>query len=488
MFVGTLRRFVPHATNRSAGGFGLSQQVLTKYASSSSLRRRPSPLTTTTAVEQEEEGMWGSMASGDERQEPETTSVVNAVGRDEVAAGKKRTESEWTVQQASQQDVERKGRKVHHANSSHSPWQKKLHVAVDPSEVVTFNSETKELHLTKMQRHALWEARRKEYQQVLVRIAVTLQGHLSSESKCHALLLIHEELVVKRRLRLRQDTYDDIFHVISAVATNKENRENSRLTVPYLNEVWVLYRYMIDSGTDPSAKIVQFVMSVLELVRAKNVDVEARAHSMLLDCDARSICPTDFTLHSYFNICGVNNVMHIAMSRLHEVRMKHQVQPTASMCSMMLHGLMANGQVKEAVRFVSTLDSVGLTEPLLNNVLHVMRKSGDPLSVFTAYRAVRSSQVPITKVTIHIMLQAMADANNFSELSFVLKEMKRFAIRGDVKLLNNLLGMLLKSGRKEEYEALLQTMRRQRVLVFDECLVEPVPTKTIGGPSRTLTG
>jgi hypothetical protein len=453
MFAVSLLLFCPRITN-----FGLSKQSMSRYATHARLARSPSKaiprtLPTTSLLDAEGDSALASIEA--EGGDP----IANVQQTNLEATGRRDGEERIII---SARDRSRNDSGKRSKDSSRIP-------KADPSEVVKYNSKTKELLFNRTQREMLWESRRKEYQATLTSIAVTLQSHLSPAAKCNTLLLLHEERVIKRRLRLRQDTYDDIFHVISAVATSVENRANSRLTVPYLNEVWVVYRYMVDSGTEPSAKIVQFVMSVLELVRVKDVDVEARAHALMLDLDARSICPSPFTLNSYFCICGVNNVMHIAVARLSDARARFHIQPNASMCAVLLQGLVRNGQVKEAVKFIATLSSVSMTEPLLNRILDVMRKSGDPLSVFTVYRAVRSSQIPISAVTIHILVQAMIDAENNSELSFVLQEMKKYRVKGDPKLLNRLLAMMLAEGLTAQHAALMRTMERSGVRIFDEC-------------------
>ncbi|SCU70442.1 uncharacterized protein TEOVI_000201500 [Trypanosoma equiperdum] len=373
----------------------------------------------------------------------------------------------------------------------------------DPATVVTLDSQREELHLDRSQRELLWNARRRQYQQLLVRIVTCMESHLAPIEKCHVLLALHDE-VIDKRIRLRVDTYEDIFHVFYAVGTLGSSSPSldaeevagrtakaapsllpaefvspiiaaaSLLTGPMLQSLWRVYRYMIDSGTNPTSRVVQHVMGILERHRKKDVVVEARAHSLMMDLDRFHLAPTEYTIASYIGVCDVNAVMHLAVARVTDYRTRHERQVSAGVCARLLFGLMHNQQHDEALACLSSIDSTVITPQLLNAALHVTCHSRDPLSAFAIYKSVmgrpggRASGMAPSEHTFTILLEAMEKAQSYGELNYFLREMRRFRVKGNGVTLNKILRVLLKLNRYEEASALLVTMDKKGVTVFDE--------------------
>nr|CCC50168.1 conserved hypothetical protein [Trypanosoma vivax Y486] len=379
--------------------------------------------------------------------------------------------------------------------------------AHDPATVVTLDSREQQLHLNFIQHELVWSARSREYQQLLVRVVTCLESHLAPIEKCHTLLVLHEE-VVQKRIRLRSDTYEDIFHTFHAVAmlgsavpAIEAEEVNGRgafgitstsflppefiganvaaaslVSAPALQNLWTIYRYMIDSGTNPTARITQYVMAILERYPRKDPIVEARAHSLMMDIDRFRLTPTEYTVNSYIGVCDRNGVMHLAVARVTDYRTRHGRQPSAGMYARLLFGLVHNQQHKEALTCLATMSSVPITQHLLNATLLVARHSRDPLSAFSVYKSVMSRQsrtpgsfhmVPGAH-TFSILLEAMWEAQCFGELDFLLREMQRYSVKGSQRTLNKLLRTLLELGRREEATTLCAAMGKKGMTVFDE--------------------
>ncbi|KAH9600905.1 hypothetical protein LSM04_002436 [Trypanosoma melophagium] len=379
--------------------------------------------------------------------------------------------------------------------------EQKMEMAVhDPATVVILDSRRRKLHLSPVQRELIWNARRREYQQLLVRIVTCLESHLAPIEKCYALLVLHEEVILKR-IRLRVDTYEDIFHVFYAVATlgtsapalaeeevvdrhltssasllpaefsNSTVAASSLLAGPLLQSLWSMYRYMIDSGTNPTPRVVQYVMGILERYTKKDAIVEARAHSLMMDLDRFHLTPTEYTIAAYIGVCDWNGVMHLAVSRVTDYRTRHERQASAGIYARLLFGLIHNHQYDEALSCMTTVDSVAITPHLLNAFLNTARHSRDPLSAFTLYKSVMGRQgsgIAPNSHTISILLESMRSTGCYDEIDFLLREMRRFRAKGNSRTLNKLLEILLKLGRNKEAIALFKTMENKGVVVFDE--------------------
>lgn len=321
----------------------------------------------------------------------------------------------------------------------------------DPALVVHVDSRQKKIFLNPVQKSLVWRARREEYQQCLEHLVRTLQSHLTPIEKCLHLMHLHETQVIPRRLRLRADTYDDIFHCFYATATLVSSSASTQsescggrgrarysaaqsaytweeaeewesiaqgegadrsggvggggVAVPFSSlgvpvelasrsaavltltseetaeEWWKMYRYMVDSGTNPTPRILQHLMGLLEQ-RARRLGLgktpqgssrkrkeaeqngpqqsrdvasseanggspfpglavlEAKAHSLMMDADRFHFAPTTFTVNSYIFLCQVCGVMHLALARVSDLWTRWQQQPCSSTYALLLHGFL----------------------------------------------------------------------------------------------------------------------------------------------------
>lgn len=381
------------------------------------------------------------------------------------------------------------------------------------------NSKTKELHLNQSQQDAIFAARSQFYRQSLKQIVTVLQGHLSPIEKCHRLLLLHDSVVIRNRLRLRADTYEEIFHHFYATATSgvfhvdnmavgssmggvassssshavyeahdaasAANRDIHTYASPFLGPIWTMYRYMIDSGTDPNHRIVQHVMGLLGRVQRRHIDVEARAHALMMDCDRLKLSPTPYTLVDYCRICTVNQAMHLAMARVTDSMTRHEMPPDADVSATLLRGLTVNKHHKEALKLLTTLHNVPLTLPLLHAALQAGRYSGDPTSALALYESVRGSGVRPTAFTIGILIGVIRDLcmaagsssggsrpKNHSTTTtpskelqghvlMVLREMLRYRVQMPHRLLNHMLECLVVVGQRKAFVSLARAMIRR---------------------------
>lgn len=416
----------------------------------------------------------------------------------------------------------------------------------DLGTTLVVNSKTNQLHLNQSQQDAIFAARKELYQTSLRQIVIVLQSHLTPLEKCHRLVLLHDRLVVKNRLRLRADTYEEIFHmfygvsmlgrsdvetttsfhgVASATAgqtaaeasphrggTSDDGavaRDIHTQTSPFLHPVWTMYRYMIDSGTNPTPRIVQHVMGLLSRVSERNIDIEARAHSLTMDCDRFKFPPTEFTVIDYCRVCTINHAMHLAMARVTDLYTRHERHPSAGIAATLLHGLTVNGHHKQALTFIGTLQNVAMTPSLLHATLQAGRYSEDPSSAFAFYESLQGSGMRPTYHTIGILIEsALRMSQHIKEedaklatglharmgttasersarlreqekrreklrrvvLGVVLKQMTKYKVRVNHRTLNKLLECLVDIGHRNAFVALCRALiRRQgRRAVFTE--------------------
>ncbi|EPY29058.1 hypothetical protein STCU_04746 [Strigomonas culicis] len=248
-----------------------------------------------------------------------------------------------------------------------------------------------------------------------------------------------------------------------------------------------MYRYMVDSGTDPTARVVQYVMGLLERSAAVHggdpahrLRTEAKAHSLMLDVDRHHLTPSEFTVNSYIGVCdasGGSGSMHLAAARVADYLSRHERQGSPGLYTRLLGGLLRHGHHAEALATVTTLQHTPLTNHLLNAVLQTARHSRDPSAAFAMYRAVLPasdrralSDRPLRPSlhTMSILLEVMRETNDFAELDFVLREMKRYRLKGNGVLLNKILSALLVCERRREAQLLRTQMEAKHVVVFDE--------------------
>lgn len=336
----------------------------------------------------------------------------------------------------------------------------------DPVLQVRFHHKSGKIKLSHEQRELLWEARKDLYSKVFHKFNIVLTSHLNDKDKCHQLLALHD-VAISKRLRLTDVTYDSIFHTFLMGIGDLGGRE-----APLLDLIWRVYRYMIDSGTDPTPKVIQHVMMLLERVRMRNIEVEAKAHALMLDSDRFKLMPTEYTLTAYFSICAANECMHLAVARYTDARTRLQMAPTPSMCATIIRGLLKSGQNEEAMQFVQSLDSVAITDHLLNAVLQAARLSPDPSSVFTIFRSIRGSGLPPSFETISILLEVCFDTGSYSEVPYILHLMKKYGVRGDERYSNKLLVALWRHGNPALAHRFQASMEKHGVRVYYERVAE----------------
>ncbi|KPA78851.1 putative mitochondrial hypothetical protein [Leptomonas pyrrhocoris] len=442
----------------------------------------------------------------------------------------------------------------------------------DPALVMRTDGRRRQVRLNHVQRELIWTARQAQYQGLLQRIVACLQSHRSPVEKCQTLFALHDE-AVHRHLRLRADTYEDIFHTLYSVGVRRggggaghpgkaslspsaqltagdaqwENdlsghaaatvrggslpaelassaaASSTVLSTHGMEHVWEMYRYSVDSGTDPTARVLQYVMGLLEhasvalAVRraapSASTDarlganhsnrrtrssglllVEAKAHSLMMDADRFHLTPSEYTINSYIGICEACDSMHLAVARVTDYQTRHERQPSDGMYARLITGLVRCGHYEDAVAVVTTMQNVPMTTYLLNAVLQAARHSRDPASVFTFYRALFFSPAsplrvgaqrnakdrraePSTRsgirlvpslVTFSILVEVMEATHSGAELDFVLAEMQHYRIKGNGMLLNKLLRLMEESGKSQEKSALQSAMERRQIRVFDE--------------------
>lgn len=441
----------------------------------------------------------------------------------------------------------------------------------DPALVVRIDSRRRQVRLNHVQRELIWTARQQQYHGVLQRIVACLQSHRSPVEKCQTLFALHDQ-VVQQHLRLRADTYEDIFHTLYSVGVRRgggagqpgkaslsasaqlvtgdvawesdvSGHETARvsggslpvelassaaasstiLNAHGMEHVWEMYRYMVDSGTDPTARTLQYVMGLLEHAsvahavsratpassnlpsetptpsrRARSSGlllVEAKAHSLMMDADRFHLTPSEYTINSYVGICEACDVMHLATARVTDYQTRHERQPAAGMYARLITGLVRCGHHEDAMAVVTTMQNVPVSVYLLNAVLQTARRSRDPASAFTFYRSLffspssplrvdgkrtegpRRSDPPTRSsirlvpslVTFSILVEVMQVIHSCAELDFLLAEMQHYRVKGNGMLLNKLLKLMEESGRSwREREALRQAMERKHIRVFDE--------------------
>ncbi|KPI85748.1 hypothetical protein ABL78_5197 [Leptomonas seymouri] len=438
----------------------------------------------------------------------------------------------------------------------------------DPALVVRTDSRRRQVRLNSVQREMIWTARQQQYQGLLQRIVGCLQSHRSPVEKCQTLFALHDD-AIRQHLRLRADTYEDMFHTLYSVGVKrgggagqpgKASMSASAQLVPGdaqweselsghsaakvsggslpaelaspaaasstvlsahgVEHVWEMYRYSVDSGTDPTARMLQYVMGLLEHAsvalavgraspsaltesRSHGINssrrtrsrelllVEAKAHSLMMDADRFRLTPTEYTINSYIGICEACDVMHLALARVTDYQTRHERQPSAGTYARLITGLVRCGHYEDAMAVVTTMQNVPMSTYLLNAVLQAARHSRDPSSAFTFYRSLfvspssplrmnekeRRAAPPArlnlrlapSLATFSILVEVMQATHSHGELDFVLAEMQHYRIKGNGMLLNKILRLMDEGGASpKKKDALRRAMESKQIRVFDE--------------------
>eukprot|EP00760_Papus_ankaliazontas_P013048 PhM_4_TR15635/c0_g1_i1/m.78247 len=325
-----------------------------------------------------------------------------------------------------------------------------------------------------------WDQRCAQFSRAQRQIHVTITSHLSIEDKCFKLLELFRD-VKTNRLHLRAQTYEDMFEVFLSMPFEKDK------PFAFLDAIFEMYHYMKGTFAAPSQKILEYLMCALARFRIPSAQNESRAHKLLLDSEKFTVMPTRATYTAYFDVCGTNNVMHIAVARFVDVRQKLGMQPDEGMCTVMIRGLVKNGQVEEAVAFISNMYAVPVDVFLMDAVLEALAQSRDPMAAFTAYRSMLGSGVTPSAYTFWYMMLACEKSDLWDETPFVLEQMHRLGIRGNAATLNLVIKGLLTLKQTELAHKMYLAMKRKRLEVW-EALENAMPIKIKDQASMLLLG
>lgn len=322
--------------------------------------------------------------------------------------------------------------------------------------------------LSREQKQLLWNDRKETYSIVHRKMLIALESHHSEMDKTLLLMELHDVLI-KQRLRLRPEVYVDILATAFVALTGPEHyTNNNRNRITLLEELWVMYQYCIDSGSDPTPKLIQNMMRILSLSRVADMNVETKAHRLMLDSDRFKLIPTNLCLSTYFLVCGINNAMHLAVARLVDCKTRLEVIVTTDMVKNIMEGFRRNNRCDDGLKFLTTVSNVPVTSSLLSTIVHTARGSSNPLSSFTFYKSLRQTDIKPDGRIINSLLQAQEVADDYSNTRFILSEMMRHRVRLETDPLNRMLIALEKAGLQTDFAKLFTTMRRHGKTIYLE--------------------
>jgi hypothetical protein len=184
---------------------------------------------------------------------------------------------------------------------------------------------------------------------------------------------------------------------------------SANLFSPFADQAWAIFEYMIDVAVDINVACAEHLMAMLALVSAPSPTTEACAHQLMARMDTLQLVPPVSLLSRYFQVCQANGCMHIAVTRFADARMRHEIIPTAGMCTTIITGFLRNNQVDEAVKFIGTLGGITIDQPLVHVCMDTMRRSRDPLAAFNMWRTNATqvqSGMKLDRVGLSILLSA----------------------------------------------------------------------------------
>jgi hypothetical protein len=301
------------------------------------------------------------------------------------------------------------------------------------------------VQLSHEQRALVWEARKNEFTAFRLAVLKAIQSHHSGTDRCHLLMALTRK-AEQRRFRLPTDLVEDMafvllrqalsgmhetatlanalgtHHVRSNIATptgaaprRHENaiarwRTLRGLDFGFAEGAWRLYGYALSTGTKPTPKLLQHMMRALVrggVGRGGATELERRAHRIMADADTHRVAPTAFMLQDYAIICGRCHASHIALARFHEAVTSHGIRPVSGMVVPLLHALLRDDHIDQALQFVQSMHNVPVDLVLLNLTLEAYRRSSQPMAAFSAYRAfIPASGVAPDRVTVSTLLFA----------------------------------------------------------------------------------
>ena len=315
------------------------------------------------------------------------------------------------------------------------------------------------MKLSPEQRHLLWEHRKKQYSVLHRKILITLESHHTLMDKALLLLELHD-LVIRQRMRLRADMYEDMLHALKLAVPyfNTDLKMKPINSTIMLTEAWTMYRYALDSGTNPTPGMLDKAMSFLNSTRVASADIESKAHQIMLDVDKYRLRPTRNFLAQYYHICTRNGATHIAVMKLVEAKKKHEIAPSDYDITLILNGFRAEGRADDGLRFLSTISTVTVSSGLLEAIIHCARDSKRPMSAFSFYKSMAPAGFRPGHQILGSLLQVQEVANNYTNTLYLLNEVVRNRVQLIDVHLNMLLVALTRIRAKKEFSKLVQTM------------------------------
>lgn len=294
---------------------------------------------------------------------------------------------------------------------------------VHPEEMETLASE-------RHQTAEAWAARQEEFRVLKRKLIIATMSHHSLKDRARLVIALQDR-AVERKIVFYKEQYEEMFHALAAaahpfsddsVASNRlvdpatatidrplpsrlvaERQQHGLsshapskaavvLQAPYLDSAWAIFEFMVHAGVDITLHGAQCLMEMLAAVHAPDPTTESRAHQLVMRLDTLQLIPSRVTLTRYFQVCATNGCMHIAVARFADARLRHEIIPTAAMCTAIVVGLTRNGQIEQALSFISCLGGVAVDQALVNACMNAAAQHRqEPLTSFRMWRAIATT-------------------------------------------------------------------------------------------------
>jgi hypothetical protein len=260
---------------------------------------------------------------------------------------------------------------------------------------------------------------------------------------------------------------------------------------PFYEHMLRLYHYGRGLHVEPSAAVIEQLMVTTATLTTALGPTERMLHvavRLMQDSDRYCVLPSRTTFAAFFDVCGANDLMDVAIRRFADAQDNLYLPPDSPMCASILTGLTRNNQIGEAVAFMARIQSVPVDVRLLNASLEALVLSPDPSSVFAAYSAAVEEQAVLPDTTTFtLLLTACQRMDQWDKSRFVLGEMQRLRIRGDEATLNLLLKGLMLANLTDYARILFGAMRERKVTIWpamqEAAKVIGIDGSAPGGPS-----
>jgi hypothetical protein len=325
---------------------------------------------------------------------------------------------------------------------------------------------------------------------VAQKIAAVTTSHRKPLDKCLVLLQIYKQLIRPLKVQLPASAYEEYFHAFAtatlvAVGEEKLERQMSRLSglngnhsllgsrifsSQTLQEVWEVYMDMQARGVQPTDQMLVSMMNVLaHSTRGRDVGVEAKAHALMMEAARYQLHVDEKLLMQYTLVCNRNNAMHIAVGYYADFAGRLEQQPSSSFTNEVLKGLLANDQIAEALRFISTMGAVPVSNGLLKNMLVTYLRAGNPGACFSAYKAFfgKGQHIPSLEI-MQTLCKAMSAVVEPTEkephLYFILQQLAKYRIGITPSMKKSLVEALHGLGREDLAQRILHGGKPSRRL------------------------